>query len=208
MFERKDSFPWKIPVLILTGVLVLGSGILIGIKTRVVDTDNNITKVEQQKNNKAKDVFGLMESCEIWVEKKSQQGNNSTQSMMIGTVPKELLDKTEDEIIAYLTETYPDRGIDSIGKNRIVLSENKKTTEVETENIETDKTSRANKYTLENDNGVISLYKYDASGNSQLIEKTQIKIDSLPKTVQDQLAKGVVTETEDEAYSRLESFGS
>ena len=37
MFEKKYTFEWKIPVLILTGILVLSSGIYIGVKTRKVE---------------------------------------------------------------------------------------------------------------------------------------------------------------------------
>ena len=42
---------------------------------------------------------------------------------MIGIVPKELLDKTKEEIRAYLSEQYPDKEIDSITQHEIVLSE-------------------------------------------------------------------------------------
>ncbi|OJT71497.1 hypothetical protein BM530_22370, partial [Clostridioides difficile] len=38
--------------------------------------------------------------------------------------------------------------------------------------------------------------------------KTKIRVDSLPKTVQDEIKKGVVMDTEEEAYSRLEDFAS
>ena len=61
---------------------------------------------------------------------------------------------------------------------------------------------------LENDNGNIALYKYDDSGSKTLVEKTKIRVDSLPKTVQDEIKKGVVMDTEEEAYSRLEDFAS
>ena len=37
MFEEKKSFPWKIPALVLVCVLVLSSGIYIGIKSRNTD---------------------------------------------------------------------------------------------------------------------------------------------------------------------------
>ena len=37
MFERKEPFQWKIPILILTGILVLSGGIYIGVKTRKVE---------------------------------------------------------------------------------------------------------------------------------------------------------------------------
>ena len=53
MFERKEPFQWKIPILILTGILVLSGGIYIGVKTRKVEEKpafNNETINE--KNNR------------------------------------------------------------------------------------------------------------------------------------------------------------
>lgn len=59
MFERKEPFQWKIPILILTGILVLSGGIYIGVKTRKVEEKpafNNETINE--KNEETKDSFG------------------------------------------------------------------------------------------------------------------------------------------------------
>lgn len=199
MFEKKESFPWKIPVLILVGVLVLSSGIYIGIKTRDLGKENNNVNAEQTTDKDTKEVFELMENCEIWVEKISQdKSSTSSESMMIGIVPKELLNKDEKEIKEYLSEKYPDRNIESIKKNKILLSENV---------IKVD-TSKSNTYSLENTDGFVALYKYDEQGNKSLIEKTQIHIDVLPKSVQEELKKGIVVNSEDEAYSKLENFGS
>ena len=58
------------------------------------------------------------------------------------------------------------------------------------------------------DNYMKSNYEYDINGNRELIENTEIKLDSLPQSVQEEIQKGVVVDTQDEAYSRLESFGS
>ena len=69
-------------------------------------------------------------------------------------------------------------------------------------------TSRSNKYSLEIEDGFIGLYKYDINGKRELIENTEIKLDSLPQSVQEEIQKGVVVDTQDDAYSRLESFGS
>ncbi len=118
--------------------------------------------------------------------------------MMIGIIPKELLNKSEEEIKSYLLDKYPNRNIESIQKSKIVLSENTKTNDP----------SKADKYSLENSDGFIALYKYDADGNKTLIEKTQIKIAVLPKTAQDELENGITVESEEEAYSKLENFGS
>lgn len=199
MFEKKDPFQWKTPIIILVGVLVLSSGIFIGIKTRNLGNENNKVNAEKIDNNSSKEVFELMESCEIWVEKKSEDGRKlNGQSMMIGIVPKDLLNKSEEEIRVYLSDKYPDRNIEDIQKSKIVLSEY----------IKENDPSKANKYSLEDSDGFITLYKYDESGNKSLIEKTQIHIEVLPKSVQNELKQGIFVDTEEEAYSKLENFGS
>ena len=200
MFERKDRFEWKIPVLILTGILVLSSGIYIGVKTRKVEDKPAFnTETINETNEETKDSFNLSESCEIWLYKRSEEGSliDSTPSM-IGIAPQELLNKTKEEIRTYLSETYPDKEIDSITQHEIVLSEK----------APLKNTSRSNKYSLEVENGFIGLYKYDINGNRELIENTEIKLDSLPQSVQEEIQKGIVIDTQDDAYSRLESFGS
>lgn len=199
MFEKKEPFQWKIPVLILVGVLVLSSGMYIGVKTRDLGKEKNKANAEEIVNKNSKEVFELMESCEIWVEKKSEDGSLvEGQSMMIGTVPKELLNKSEEEIKAFLTDKYPERDIESIQKSKIVLSENAKVNDP----------SKASKYSLEDCDGFVALYKYDESGNKSLIEKTQIHVYVLPKAVQNELKEGILVESEEEAYSKLENFGS
>ena len=40
------------------------------------------------------------------------------------------------------------------------------------------------------------------------IEKTDISIESFPKSVQEELSTGILLDNEDEAYSRLENFES
>ena len=200
MFERKEPFQWKTPMLILTGILVLSGGIYVGIKTRKIEEKpafNNETINEE--NEKTKDSFELSENCEIWLYNRSEEGSliNSDPSM-IGIVPEELLDKTKEEIRTYLSEKYPDKEIDSITQHEIVLSEKAPLNDV----------SRSNKYSLEVEDGFIGLYKYDINGKRELIENTEIKLDSLPQSVQEEIQKGVVVDTQDDAYSRLESFGS
>ena len=201
MFERKDRFEWKIPVLILTGILVLSSGIYIGVKTRKVEDKPafNTETINEEENEETKDSFNLSESCEIWLYKRSEEGSliDSAPSM-IGIAPEELLNKTKEEIRTYLSEKYPDKEIDSITQHEIVLSEK----------APLKNTSRSNKYSLEVENGFIGLYKYDINGNRELIENTEIKLDSLPQSVQEEIQKGIVIDTQDDAYSRLESFGS
>ena len=45
-------------------------------------------------------------------------------------------------------------------------------------------------------------------GKKELVEKTSIQIKSLPKSVQEELKDAIVLDNEDDAYSRLEDFGS
>lgn len=200
MFEKKEPFNWKPAVLILTGVVVLSGGIYLGIKTRNVDTEQvNAQQQVEKPVKEIKEVFELSKDCEIWVEKKNEDGSKSEKSsVMIGTIDSALLNKSEGEITDYLKDKYPNREIESIGKYEIILSEV----------VETNDPSKSNKYSLEADGEYIGLYKYDSSGNRELIEKTQIRIDSLPKTVQEEIQKGIVINSQDEAYSKLEDFGS
>ena len=106
MFEEKKSFPWKIPAIIMVCVLVLVGGIYIGVKTSDSQKENNLNI--QQVNTEEetiKNVFELNEKCEIWLKKNSSDNDNSESSLvMLGSIPSELLNKTKEEIIAYLNE--------------------------------------------------------------------------------------------------------
>ncbi|MGL6107954.1 hypothetical protein [Romboutsia sp.] len=203
MFEKKDPFSWKVPVLILTGIVVLSSGIYIGIKTRDIGKEKEVAKVHQvTKNNekeKVKESFQLNKNCEIWLDKKNTDGSDTKEApAMLGTVPKELLDKSKEEIVAYLNNKYPDRKIESMTQYEIVLSE----TEVPKD------PSRKSKYSLEVDSNFIAIFRYDINGKRELVEKTQIKIDSLPQIAQEEIQKGILVNTKDEAYAKIEDFGS
>lgn len=201
MFENRDPFSWRIPVLILVGIVVLSSGIYIGVKTRDTDSEKEVYKVKEtiKINEKAEESFQLSKDCEIWLQKKnSDNSDTQTSPLMLGTVPKELLNKTKEEIISYLNDKYPNREVESMTQYEIVLSENEIPNDV----------SKKNKYSLEIDNGFVTLFKYDTNGKRELIEKTQIKIDSIPQAAQEEIQKGILVNTEDEAYSRLEDFGS
>ena len=200
MFEKKTPFPWKIPLLILTGILVLSSGIYIGVKTSNNSNDNdlNIKEVSTEKET-VKNVFKLNENCEIWLKKNSSSGSNSESSLvMLGSIPSDLLNKTKEEITAYLNEKYPDREIESITQYEIVLSEKEVYNDI----------SKKNKYSLEVSNQYIGIYKYDSNGQREVIEDTQIKIDSLPQIAQEEIQKGILVDSEDEAYSKLGELSS
>lgn len=201
MFEKRDPFSWKIPVLILTGVIVLSSGIYIGVKS--IGDKEETPPVTQTVNNEEKDdaidAFGLNKNCEVWLQKKNIDGSNSESSpIMLGSVPEELLNKSKEQILAYFKEKYPDRNVESMTQYEIVLSQIESPTD----------TSKKSKYSLEVENEFIGLYKYDINGKREMIEMTQIKIDSLPQIAQEEIQKGILVNTQDEAYSKLEEFGS
>ena len=200
MFKIEEPFPKKTVILVLTGILILSGGIYIGVKTKKVDEKQafNIETINN-KNEKTKNSFGLSKNCEIWLYKRSEDGSlANSEPMMLGFAPQELLDKTKEEIRTYLSQKYPDKEIDSITQHQIVQSQKDPLKD----------TSRINKYSLEVEDGLIGLYKYNINGNRELIENTEIKLDSLPQSVQEEIQKGVVVDTQDDAYSRLESFGS
>ena len=200
MFEEKKSFPWKIPAIVLTCVLVLGGGIYIGVKSRNnTENINKVVSINKSKNGTV-EAFDLNENCEVWVHKRYDDDSDSKSSpVMIGIVPKELLGKSETEIRTYFEEKYPNREVLSINEYEIIL------TEVEDSSI--DKT-KANMYSVESNNGFVSIYKYDSQGKKTLIEETQIQTDSLATTVQDELQQGIIVESQDDAYSKLEDMDS
>ena len=205
MFEKKQPFQWKIPILILTGILVLVGGIYVGVKSRDSIKETTVFKTEEinekdnNENTSTKDAFALSENCEIWLYKRSEEGSLlDSKPSMIGIAHKELMGKTKEEIRTYLSDKYPDKEIDSITQYEIVLSEKAPSTDL----------SKSNKYSLEVENGFVGLYKYNINGKRELIENTEIKLDSLPQSVQEEIQNGVVVDTQDDAYSRLESFDS
>lgn len=206
MFVKKEPFPWRIPVMILVGVAVLSGGIYLGFKS--INNEKKPKEVTTKQTNKeenTKEVFELSKDCEIWIHKKNSDGSESDKSpVMIGTIDEELLDMTKDEIVAYLNNKYPDRQIESVSKYEIILSEKSE----KTDDKSSKDTSKINKYSLESDNEYLALYRYDEEGSKELIEKTEIRIDSLPSSIQDDIKKGITVDTEEEAYSQLESLGS
>ncbi|MGL5329544.1 MAG: hypothetical protein ACRDD7_09760 [Peptostreptococcaceae bacterium] len=200
MFEEKKSFPWKIPAVVLVCTLVLSSGIYIGVKSRNDNPKTPPTSKVSSNQENAKEAFGLNENCEVWVHKSYNDNSDSKSSpVMIGTVPKELLDKSEDEIVAYFEEKYPNREVQNIGKYEIIL------TEVEDASVDM---SKANKFSVESNSGFVGIYKYDETGKKTLVEETNIEVDSLPRTVQDELQQGLIVNSQDEAYSKLEDMDS
>ena len=73
---------------------------------------------------------------------------------MLGTIPKDLLNKTKDEIISYFKTKYPNKDIVSMNENEIILC-----------NSQSKEPAKANKYSIEEKDGYVYVYKYDKQGN-------------------------------------------
>lgn len=193
MFEKKREFSWKVPTLILLGVIVLACGVGIGIQVK----ETQEARQALQAKAESKDVFSLNEDCEIWVQGQITSSGTYESPKMLGTVPKDLLNKSKDEIVAYFKEKYPNKEIASMNQYEIILS-----------NTQSKDPSKANKYSIEEKDGFVYVYKYDKDGEKSELEKTDISVDSLPKSVQDELTSGIVVDSEEDAYTRLENFES
>lgn len=191
--KNMDNYRWIIPSLIALGVILLSGGIFVGVKSYET-LEANSTKVDNttQKNLSSKQKFKLDEYCQIWLQ------DDNEIPVMLGKVNEDLLNKTEDEIKTALKEKYPDKEVSTMNKYQIILKTSEDGTDL----------SKANKYTLENEDGYISVFKYNIEGKKELVEKTSIQIKSLPKSVQEELKDAIVLDNEDDAYSRLEDFGS
>ncbi|GAA0710746.1 hypothetical protein GCM10008904_22650 [Paraclostridium ghonii] len=199
MFEKKKEFPWRIPIVIILGIVVLAGGIYVGFKS----TDKNISKksnLEQKKEEtSAKETFKLSEDCEIWVEKTLEDGKPSKEApTMIGTIPKDLVGKSKDEITKYLSTKYPNKSIKKLDTYEITLQENEIFNDV----------SKANQFAIIDNKGVLNVYKYNEKGNRELVENTEIETESLPKKVQEEVKSGIFAKSQEEIYSKLEDFGS
>ena len=189
--KKMEHYRWIIPSLVALGVILLSGGIFIGVKSyETLEASNN--KLKESSTISSKQKFKLDEYCQIWLQDDDQI------PVMLGKVTEDLLNKTEDEIKAILKERYPDKEVSTMNKYQIILKTSKDSTDL----------SKANKYTLESEDGYISVFKYDKKGQKELVEKTSIQIESLPKSVQDEVKDVIVVENEEEAYSRLEDLGS
>ena len=193
MFEKKKEFSWKIPILVLLGVTVLVCGIGIGVQVRVTQQARQAIQTKTD----SKEVFNLNEDCEIWVQGQITSSGTYESPKMLGTIPKDLLNKSKDEIVSYFKEKYPNKEIASMNQYEIILC-----------NSQAKEPSKANKYSIEEKDGFVYLYKYDKDGTKTEIEKTDISVESLPKSVQDEISSGILVNSEDDAYTRLENFES
>lgn len=193
MFQKKKEFSWKVPTLVLLGVIVLACGIGIGVQVRETQQARNT----QQAKTESKEVFSLNEDCEIWLQGQITSSGTYESPKMVGTIPKDLLNKSKDEIVSYFKDKYPNKEIASMNQYEIILC-----------NAQKKEPEKANKYSIEEKDGFIYVYKYDKEGTKTELEKTDISIESLPKSVQQELSSGILVDSEDDAYSRLENFES
>ena len=193
MFEKKKEFSLKIPVLVLLGAIVLVCGVGIGIQVRETQESRQATQAKLE----SKEVFNLNKDCEIWVQGQITDNGAYESPKMLGTIPRDLLDKSKDEIVSYFKDKYPDKEIASMNQYEIILC-----------NAKEKEPSKANKYSIEEKDRFIYVYKYDKDGVKTELEKTDISIDSLPKSVQEELSSGILVNSEDDAYTRLENFES
>ena len=193
MFEKKKEFSWKVPTLVLLGVIVLAGGVGIGIQVR----ETQQASPSLQAKTESKEVFNLNKDCEIWVQGQITGSGTYESPKMLGTIPKDLLDKSKDEIVSYFKEKYPNKEIASMNQYEIILC-----------NAQAKEPSKANKYSIEEKDGFVYVYKYDKDGVKTELEKTDISVDSLPKSVQEELSSGILVNSEDDAYTRLENFES
>ena len=191
--KKMENYRWIIPSLVALGVILLSGGIFLGVKSyETLEASNSKIDKTNQKSLSGQQKFKLDEYCQIWLQ------DDNEIPVMLGKVNEDLLNKTEDEIKAALKEKYPDKEVSTMNKYQIILKTSDETTDL----------SKVNKYTLENEDGYITVFKYNKEGKKELVEKTSIQIKSLPKSVQEELKEAIVLDNEEDAYSRLEYFGS
>ncbi len=193
MFEKKKNFSWKIPTLALLGVLVLICGIGVGVQAR----QTQLARQELEEQMQSKEVFNLNKDCEVWVQGQITSDGTYESPKMLGTIPKDLTNSSKQDIVSYFKDKYPNKEISSMNQYEIILC-----------NSQTKDPQKANKYSIEEKDGFVYVYKYEKDGSRLELEKTEISIDSLPKSVQEEIASGILVDTEDEAYTRLENFES
>lgn len=193
MFEKKKEFSWKVPTLVLLGAIVLACGIGVGVKVR----ETQQARQALQAKTESKEVFSLNKDCEIWVQGQITSSGTYESPKMLGTIPQDLLNKSKDDIVSYFKEKYPNKEIASMNQYEIILC-----------NAQEKEPSKANKCSIEEKDGLIYVYKYDKDGVKTELEKTNISVDSLPKSVQEELSSGILVNSEDDAYTRLENFES
>ncbi len=215
ILDATERISFKSVVVLACGVVSLVSGIIIG--TNYVKDDELATEAsnlvlevstageygpEIDEDELAKEVFSLNEDCEIWIQDVViSEGNIENRGMMVGVVPEELLNMSYAEIVGYFEEKYPSKIIETMNTYEIVLVEKDDlTSEIDS--------SKAGKYSIEEDNGYICVYIYDDLGVPSLVEQTTILTSLLPDSAREELQLGIFADTEDEIYSILETYDS
>jgi hypothetical protein len=197
MFEKR-RFPWHIPVIAIIGILVLASGVYIGLKSGNNNdkTTELVSKIDKTNKESAMDIS---EECEIWVVEKYPDGTPVKEDggTMVGTIPKNLIGKSKNDISKYLLNEYPNRKIEKMSKYEITLVE-----------TISEQPQAKGEYSIEELDGYIVVYKHGKNNEKEILEKTDIHLNSLPKSSQDEIKQGIFVNSEDEAYSKLEDFGS
>ena len=195
MFNRIKDMGWKIPIASFVGILVLLLGIYVGIKS--IDDKQEPKTATHTNVEKSKDAFYLNENCEIVINT-IDDTSQETISTKIVSIPEELFNKTEQEIKEYISDIYPNTKIQSITQGEILLIEQGPEKEV---NLD-----RKNKYSIEIEEGIIGVYKYDINGNRELQRETSQDVDSLPQMLQEEIQKGILADSIEEIDAILDSI--
>lgn len=206
--QRRQTYDYKkIAIFVVSFIIIFTGGFFIGSKVEADKTmAKNTVNITKTSTNQP---FGLEKDCEVWLKNEGETETNYKRTyIMAGVVPNEVLNKSENEIKEYFKNEYPGKEVASMTKEEIVLEEAEYDPDDKLDTMSDNIADKKGKYAIENSSGYIALYKYDAKGSKKLVEKTKIKLESLPKTVQDEIDSGVIMETEDEAYARLEDFAS
>ena len=194
MFHEEKEFDWKIVVASVAGIIVLLGGIYVGINSieQKSSEDDLVIKTNLEKT---KDAFYLNENCEIIINTVDDVTNEVISSKVMST-PEELYTKTEEEIVKYLEKNYPKAKLESITQGEILLQQQS----------EYKDPSKKNKYSVEIEDGIIGVYKYDINGNRKLERQTSRKIDSLPQKLQEEIQEGILADNVEEIDAILDSI--
>jgi len=121
MFEKR-RFPWHIPVIAIIGILVLASGVYIGLKSGQDDNKIKAEVTSKIDRTNTDDAMDISEECEIWVVKKYPDGTPVEEDggSMVGIIPKDLVGKSKNYISEYLSNEYPNREVEKISKYEII----------------------------------------------------------------------------------------
>ena len=163
---------------------------------KVIDSIQDVVIKNVQAENKEKETIETISNEEkispyakMIVEKKFAKCGHTTVKTL--DVPKEIVNLTKKEI----EEKYTGWEVKDFSKEQFTL-------------YRVIEANCDDHFVLKENDGYITVYNELTDEISNLIEKTDIQVDSLPKSVQKEVSTGILLDTEDEAYSRLENFES